>query len=74
MTRFAKLITPATIDEITELNDGLRPPDETLNDNTFFVYSDSHTDIATAILPRDVFQKKYRWHDVNSDDNIVVLR
>lgn len=74
MTLFAKLITPATIDEITEINDGVRPAEETLNDNTFYVYPDKHTDDYALILDRSVFEKRFRWLDVNSIDNIVVKR
>jgi len=74
MTMFAKLITEATIEEITETNDGVRPADETLNNNTFYVYPDAHTDAHAEILTRAAFGKKYAWHDVNSTDNIVVPR
>ena len=69
---FAKLITPNTIDEITQINGGVRPDDSTLN-NTFFVYSDL-PDVACDIVSRKVFRRDYRWLNPNTEDNIVLKK
>lgn len=71
---FAKVITPETIDEITDLNGGVRPADETMNGHTFYVYCEESDDTPAEILTRSEFRKKFRWQDVNSDDNVVVHR
>lgn len=71
---FAKLIAPETIDEITELNAGVRPADETMDNHTFFVYCEESDDTPSEIMTRSEFRKKFRWQDVTSDDNVVVHR
>lgn len=71
---FAKLITLDTIDEITDLNGGVRPADETMDNHTFFVYSEASDDTPAEILTRAEFRKKFRWQDLNSTDNVVVHR
>lgn len=71
---FAKLITPQTILEITELNGGVRPANTTMDDNTFFVYGEYHADFIPEILSRADFRAKYKWQDITSDDNVVVRR
>ncbi len=72
---FAMTITPKNIDEITELNAGVRPAKKTMNDHTFFVYSDiSDPDFHNEILARSDFEKTYRYLDRSSNDNAVAKK
>lgn len=69
----AKVVAPDTIDDIAIRNGGVRPPNETLNDNTIFVYSD---EVPTfhEILTREQFDQDYRWIDPSPGRNTNEIR
>jgi len=68
----AMLITEKTIDEIEEINNGVRPADECLETKTYFVYScDPENDIVPEILDLKVFFKTYAFNNVWSTDTSV---
>ena len=72
MTLYAKYLNHRTIDDITVLNDGVRP--ETTTDNsTVFIYSDDPDDY-NNIIDRDEFEAKYIWLRRYPNDNAVSLR
>lgn len=71
MSLFAKVVTTASIDVITELNDGVRPHRETLNGNTFFVYGDGDNDM-NLLIDRETFEHNFKWRDDSTTDNEVV--
>lgn len=71
---FAMLITEANIAEIEEINNGVRPASETLNDNTFFIYGELVSEFIPQIISRSDFQRDYRWLDRSTNDNAIVRR
>lgn len=72
----AKIINENTIDEITELNGGVRPDPECLETKTYFVYSDTddpnEIDFYDTILDDEDFHKMFRFSDTDDNENTVV--
>jgi hypothetical protein len=66
----AKVITTANIDDITEINGGVRPSRKTLNDNTFFVY-DLWSDRPNEIIDRAEFHSRFDYTNDPVDNTII---
>lgn len=71
MTLFAKVVTSATIDEITKLNGGVKPHQSTLEIDTFFIYSDDEN-TPNLLVTRETFERDFAWENDDSADNVVV--
>ncbi len=71
----AMIINKNTIALITELNGGVRPEQECIENKTYFVYSDTddpnEISVFDTILTDEDFHKMFKFTDTDDNENTI---